>query len=172
MASRGGACAASFWGRPWLALVFGAAFMGLGAVAAAQESHVPSAAQKAVLGDWSGQRGSETIRMTLRIDPETVDSVLGTYRAGDGPEIQLAGEFSDAGDALSMEESRDGRAVSGHWSGGLVRQAGVWHLKGSWSPAGDDDREVEFDLARAQPSRANPSAKVPDDPPSKAALSR
>lgn len=83
--------------------------------------------RKAVL---QGELGGRRIEMTLAPDPETVDSVLGSYFVfGESGIIALAGEYE--GDTLSMEESHDGTEVSGTWAARVDARG----LRGTWRDA-------------------------------------
>lgn len=68
------------------------------------------------------------IQMELRLKPGETDAFEGNYFvAGQGSKVLLAGEFEE--DALMMEESVNGKDVSGLWDG--VYDGAV--LSGNWS---------------------------------------
>ncbi|WP_454904994.1 hypothetical protein [Variovorax gossypii] len=70
------------------------------------------------------------------------DGVRGTItRNGAGPDrarvAQLAGDVDDEG-ALSIDESQDGRAISGVWSGKLQKGSCGREFRGTWRDATDE----------------------------------
>jgi hypothetical protein len=68
------------------------------------------------------------IQMDLRLKPDETEAMEGSYFAfGQSAKILLAGEFEE--DALMMEESANGKDVSGLWDGVYD---GVT-LSGNWS---------------------------------------
>lgn len=75
------------------------------------------------------------------------DSVEGWYVfLGDTSKILLAGEFD--GPRLSLEESRNGKDVSGTWTGELVQA----NLTGIWRDA-QETKELPFALTKIAPPR-------------------
>ena len=70
------------------------------------------------------------------------DGVRGTItRNGASPDkarvAQLAGDVDDEG-ALSIDESQDGRAISGVWSGKLQKGSCGREFRGTWRDASDE----------------------------------
>ena len=79
-----------------------------------------------------GTLGAEQIQMKLRPKPGEDGGIEGDYFIfGQGTKILVAGEIDH--DGLWMEESINGRDVSGQWEG--QRQGEV--TNGSWRPVGD-----------------------------------
>ncbi|KAF3999004.1 hypothetical protein [Glaciimonas immobilis] len=63
-----------------------------------------------------GTLGDAKIEMHLQLKPDPTEGLVGTYSAiGQAAQILVAGEY-DGGDVL-MEESVNGKDVSGEWSG-------------------------------------------------------
>ncbi|MET3495506.1 hypothetical protein [Variovorax boronicumulans] len=63
-----------------------------------------------------------------------------TRNAGGGAKptvAQLAGDVDDEG-ALSIDESQDGRAISGNWAGTLQPRSCGREFRGTWRNAADD----------------------------------
>ena len=76
---------------------------------------------------WRGTLGTEQIQLSLR-PKKGEDGLDGSYFIfGQGSQILLAGEVDH--DDLMMEESHDGKDVSGEWEGSFSN--GV--LSGTWS---------------------------------------
>jgi len=70
------------------------------------------------------------------------DGVRGTItrsgaNAGQARVAQLAGDVDDEG-ALSIDESQDGRAISGVWSGKLQKGSCGREFRGTWRDAADE----------------------------------
>ena len=88
-----------------------------------------------------GKLGVRPIRMYLRPKTEDRDSVEGSYivERQSSHKILLAGEVTL--DKLSMEESVDGKDVSGQWDGNV--QGNV--VRGVWESA-DGSIQQEFSL--------------------------
>jgi hypothetical protein len=79
-----------------------------------------------------GSLGADQVQLQLRPKPEGDGGVEGSYFIfGRGAQILLAGEFDEEG--FWMEESVNGRDVSGQWEGGRQGDA----LTGSWRGADD-----------------------------------
>jgi hypothetical protein len=88
-----------------------------------------------------GKLGDQPIEMHLHAKPNEEDSVAGTYTGSDQTvQIQLAGEFDGRGSVI-MEESVNGRDVSGEWAGTLVGN----DYSGTWSTL-DDTQQKPFHL--------------------------
>lgn len=87
-----------------------------------------------------GTLGADQIQMTLRSKPEDDGGIEGDYFIfGQGTNILLAGEIDV--DGLWMEESINGKDVSGQWEG--QRQGEV--IQGAWRPV-DDSPGKQFSL--------------------------
>lgn len=106
-----------------------------------------------------GYLGDVPVLMYLRPKTEDVDSVEGHYRVQphkaqhlSGKPVLLAGEVS--GNRLSMEESDDGKEVSGQWDGEL--QDGV--IRGVWLSA-DERVQRHFELHLISVSGLQPAKK-------------
>ncbi|MBC3868785.1 hypothetical protein [Undibacterium oligocarboniphilum] len=125
----------------------GSALLLLAAVAAAQQP--PSVSGNPVFShklELRGYLGDDPVQMYLQPKTEDVDSVEGHYRIQphnashlSGKPVLLAGEVS--GNHLNMEESDDGKEVSGQWDGEL--QDGV--IRGAWLSA-DERVQRHFEL--------------------------
>ena len=99
------------------------------AVFAHAQSAVPQSLQELVRKPvvWRGTLGTEQIQLSLRPKKDE-DGLEGSYFVfGQGAQILLAGEVDH--DDLMMEESRNGKDVSGEWDGSFKN--GV--LSGTWS---------------------------------------
>ncbi len=104
-----------------------------------------------VPGVYRGRLGGKDIQAELGFSTDTVDSVEGSYFFfGEGALILLAGEYEGA--HLSMEESKDGKDVSGTWAGEIDRV----RISGLWRDA-DETLELPFELTRIAP----PAPKKP-----------
>ncbi len=94
-----------------------------------------------LFGDWDaridGHPGVGKVHLAKHPD---YDGVRGTItRGGDGtPAVvaQLAGDIDDDG-MLNLDESLDGKAISGVWLGSLQPDACGKQFKGNWRDAGD-----------------------------------
>jgi len=88
------------------------------------------------------------------------DGVRGTVtRSGAGPErarvAQLAGDVDDEG-ALSIDESLDGRAISGVWSGKLQKGSCGREFRGTWRDATDESTHPFVLSKTAAPEEKKP----------------
>lgn len=110
-----------------------ARFDGLPAVAAVQLGKHP---------DYDGVRGTIT---------------RNTGNAAQATVAQLAGDVDDEG-ALSIDESQDGRAISGVWSGKLQARSCGREFRGTWRNAADDSTHP-FVLSKSTSQDAPPAAK-------------
>jgi hypothetical protein len=95
-----------------------------------------------VSGVYRGHIGEHQVEMTLNLDADSPDSVHGWYLIEGDPshaKVLLAGELED--EALSMEESKNGVDVSGHFN--AVLAAG--EFSGEWSDInGEQVQPIEF----------------------------
>lgn len=119
-----------------LVLVFGFA----SAAVFADNDHVVIAPQAATAGQnlfvkpliLRGTLGDAQIEMHLQLKPDPTEGIEGSYViAGQTAKILLAGE-SENTDVL-MEESVNGKDVSGEWAGKLVGNT----FSGTWSTTDD-----------------------------------
>lgn len=79
-----------------------------------------------------GKLGDTQIEMHLQLKPDPTEGIQGTYTiAGQSTQILLAGE-SENTDVI-MEESVNGKDVSGEWAGKLVGTT----FSGTWSTTDD-----------------------------------
>ncbi|MGS0740602.1 hypothetical protein ACVBEF_02015 [Glaciimonas sp. GG7] len=79
-----------------------------------------------------GTLGDATIEMRLQLKPDPTEGLQGTYSAiGQSAKILLAGEY-DGSDVI-MEESVNGKDVSGEWSGKFDGTT----FSGTWSTTDD-----------------------------------
>lgn len=112
-----------------------------------------------LIGSWqvhweSGHPATEWMR--LRPNPEFAGSVTGDTRR-DNLSLQLAGDID--GDQLTLEESSDGKTISGTWVVPLAQAAMgpdcAWVLKGVWTrdpdaaPVPGQTRERPFTLRKS-----------------------
>lgn len=113
-----------------------------------------------------GMLGDQQIQMQLRPKEEFEGGVEGQYFAfGQSQQVLLAGEVAD--DQLFMEESINGRDVSGDWVG--VFKDGV--LTGEWQSLAGDSKNFRLEvLPVPQPAAAAaPAVKPPVKPEAKSA---
>lgn len=113
-----------------------------------------------------GTLGDQQIQMQLRPKEEFEGGVEGQYFAfGQSQQVLLAGEVAD--DQLFMEESINGRDVSGDWVG--VFKDGV--LTGEWQSLAGDSKNFRLEvLPVPQPAAAAapaPAVKPPVKPEAK-----
>lgn len=101
------------------------------------------------LGHWVGKQvvlrgtlGDQKIQMSLQPKPDE-DGLEGTYFVfGQTQKILLAGEVQD--NDLVMEESRNGKDVSGQWEGSLQGDT----ISGTWTaPDGSDSKPFVLKLS-------------------------
>ena len=79
-----------------------------------------------------GTLGDAQIEMHLQLKPDPTEGIQGTYFLfGQSTKILLAGEYE--GSDVLMEESVNGKDVSGEWSGKLVGDT----FSGTWSTTDD-----------------------------------
>jgi hypothetical protein len=135
----------------WMACLAGACLAAAGA-AAQGRPEAPSAATcptrgtemplEALFGTWEaridGQNGVAKVKLNKHPDYAGVRGTIS--RAGDGAPTaiaQLAGDIDDEG-MLSLDESLDGRAISGVWLGELQAWSCGKEWKGIWRDAASD----------------------------------
>jgi hypothetical protein len=100
-----------------------------------------------------GTLGDAKIEMHLQLKPDPTEGIQGTYVvAGQAAKILLAGE-SENTDVI-MEESINGKDVSGEWAGTLVGNT----FSGTWSTT-DDAVTKPFTLVVQSSARAANSVK-------------
>lgn len=81
---------------------------------------------------FRGTLGDATIEMHLQLKPDPTEGLQGTYfTIGQSAKVLLAGEY-EGGDVL-MEESVNGKDVSGEWSGKFNGET----FSGTWSTTDD-----------------------------------
>ena len=101
--------------------------------------------QPELVGRWradvQGQPGP--IVLQLAPHPEWEGTVKGRIERPDGTSI-VVGDVHRG--AVTLEESRDGRRVSGHWDGQVQEGSCARILTGEWS--GEDDQPHAFTLTR------------------------
>ncbi|MGA2548792.1 MAG: hypothetical protein ABSF50_01480 [Burkholderiaceae bacterium] len=101
-----------------------------------------------VSGVYRGRLGEHDIQLELALEQGVEDSVEGSYFVfGEGAKILLAGEFE--GSHLTMEESHNGKDVSGTWMGEISASgiAGLWH-------DASESKELSFQLTRIPGSKS------------------
>ena len=100
-----------------------------------------------------GTLGDAKIEMHLQLKPDPTEGIQGTYVvAGQSGKILLAGE-SENTDVI-MEESVNGKDVSGEWAGTLVDDT----FRGTWSTT-DDAVTKPFVLVVQQPAQTARTGK-------------
>ncbi|MDM0108645.1 hypothetical protein QTH97_27110 [Variovorax sp. J22R24] len=97
---------------------------------------------QALFGTWEaridGQKGAAIVKLSQHPDYAGVRGTIA--RGGDGTPAtvaQLAGDIDDEG-MLSLDESLDGRAISGVWLGELQASSCGKEWKGVWRDAASD----------------------------------
>jgi hypothetical protein len=99
----------------------------------------------ALYGTWEarfdGVPGIATVRLDKHPDYAGVKGTITRSGAGGTPgsTAQLAGDIGDDG-VLALDESQDGRTISGSWSGELQRASCGREFRGTWRNAVDDSR--------------------------------
>lgn len=94
---------------------------------------------EALYGNWEARIDGESgaAKLTLSRHPEYA-GVRGTVTRGAGAVVsQVAGDIDDEG-MLNLDESLDGRAISGVWAGELQAGSCGKVFKGTWKNASDD----------------------------------
>jgi hypothetical protein len=100
-----------------------------------------------------GTLGDAKIEMHLQLKPDPTEGIQGSYVvAGQSAKILLAGE-SENTDVI-MEESVNGKDVSGEWAGTLVGDT----FRGTWSTT-DDAVTKPFVLMVQRPAQAARTGK-------------
>lgn len=100
-----------------------------------------------------GTLGEARIEMHLQLKPDPTEGIEGNYVvAGQSTKILLAGESENAD--VIMEESINGKDVSGEWAGALVGNT----FSGTWSTT-DDAVTKPFVLVVQQPAQSARSGK-------------
>ena len=96
----------------------------------------------ALYGQWEarieGEPGIARVRLARHPEYEGVRGTITRERGGRPPSVaQLAGDIDDEG-LLNIDESLDGRAISGNWLGELQPGSCGKEFKGTWRNASDD----------------------------------
>ena len=96
----------------------------------------------ALYGQWEarieGEAGIARIRLAKHPEYEGVRGTITREGGGKPPSVaQLAGDIDDEG-LLNIDESLDGRAISGNWLGELQPGSCGKEFKGTWRNASDD----------------------------------
>lgn len=99
---------------------------------------------QSLYGQWEARFDSLPAAATVQLGKHPdYDGVRGTItrHGGNNPAkasvAQLAGDVDDEG-ALSIDESQDGRAISGVWSGKLQAGSCGREFRGTWRDAADE----------------------------------
>ena len=93
----------------------------------------------ALYGTWQARFDNDAGAVAvvqLSRHPDYEGSVRGTIDRG-GITAQLAGDIDDAG-ILNLDESQDGRSISGIWLGTLEAGSCGKEFRGTWRNAADD----------------------------------
>ena len=93
----------------------------------------------ALYGTWEARFDGLPGVAAVRFGPHPdYAGVRGTItRAGTTVAAQLAGDIDDEGQ-LSLDESQDGRSISGNWAGPMAPGSCGNSFKGIWRNAADD----------------------------------
>ena len=102
--------------------------------------------QPELLGRWSVQMDGEPgpIVMDLGPHPEWDGTVKGTITRP-GFQSIVVGDVNKG--ELTMEESRDGKSVSGNWGGVVAEGSCARVIRGEW--VGSDDRSLKFTMRKS-----------------------
>jgi hypothetical protein len=126
---------------------------GAGCPATAQDLPV-----EALYGDWQarfdGLPDAALVRLGKHPDYAGVRGTITRTAAAPSAHTtvaQLAGDVDDEGE-LAIDESLDGRRISGVWSGSLQPDSCGREFKGTWRNAADDSTHP-FTLKKTEPTR-------------------
>lgn len=127
--------------------------------AAAQEGQIASVKHRFVQGvSLRGTLGSSMVQIDLRTKEEFEDGIEGDYFLfGQSHTILLAGEIE--GNELFLEESVNGKDVSGQWNGKMAGDT----IVGEWQSAdGMTHKPFSLRIVRTAPPKkaAEPAGKV------------
>ncbi|QIL83207.1 hypothetical protein G7047_27150 [Diaphorobacter sp. HDW4A] len=102
--------------------------------------------QPELLGRWNVQMDGEAGPITIELGPhpEWDGTVKGSVQR---PAFQsiIVGDVNQG--ELTMEESRDGKSVSGNWYGSVAEGSCARIIRGEW--AGSDDRSLKFTMRKS-----------------------
>ena len=106
----------------------------------------------ALYGTWEARFEGLPGVAAVRFGPHPdYAGVRGTIkRAGTAVAAQLAGDIDDEGQ-LSLDESQDGRSISGNWAGPMAPGSCGKTFKGIWRNAADDSTRT-FVLTKIGPT--------------------
>lgn len=133
--------------------LIGAAALAAGCAAPGPAPGCPASARElpieALYGDWQARIDGQPAPASVRLGrhPE-YEGVRGTVTRADGSTAQLAGDVDDEG-TLAIDESRDGRSISGVWSGSLRVDSCGRAFTGTWRDAADDSTH-SFTLTKTE----------------------
>ncbi|MDH6592642.1 hypothetical protein M2165_002531 [Variovorax sp. TBS-050B] len=136
-----------------LLLLLGTAALAAGCAAPGPPPGCPANARElpveALYGDWQARIEGEPGVVSVRLGrhPEYA-GVRGTVTRADASVAQVAGDVDDEG-TLALDESRDGRSISGVWSGTLRVDACGRAFTGTWRDAADDSTH-SFTLTKTE----------------------
>ena len=104
--------------------------------------------QPELLGRWSVQMDGEPGPITIDLGPhpEWDGTVKGSITRP-GFQSIVVGDVNKG--ELTMEESRDGKSVSGNWYGTVAEGSCARIIRGEW--AGSDDRSLKFTMRKSAP---------------------
>ena len=120
--------------------------LGLAAGAALAQPACPADARElpagALYGQWEarieGMPGIARVQLGKHPEYEGVRGTITRDGGGKPPTVaQLAGDIDDEG-LLNIDESMDGRSISGNWLGELQPGSCGKEFKGTWRNASDD----------------------------------
>ena len=152
--------------RPACVLLATVAIAVLAGCAAAKDPNCPTDARELPLpslyGRWEARfDGLPAVAAVQLGKHPDYDGVRGTItRNPNNPAkaavAQLAGDVDDEG-ALSIDESQDGRAISGVWSGKLQARSCGREFRGTWRNAADQSTHP-FVLSKITPTNSTSTA--------------
>lgn len=113
----------------------------------------------ALYGPWEvrfdGLPGTAAVQLGKHPDYAGVRGTITRTEAGHKTSVaQLAGDVDDEG-ALSIDESLDGKAISGNWAGALTPRSCGREFRGTWRDA-TTDRTHAFVLTKKAAAPATP----------------
>ena len=102
--------------------------------------------QSELLGRWNVQMDGEPGPITIDLGPhpEWDGTVKGSITRP-GFQSIVVGDVNKG--ELTMEESRDGKSVSGNWYGTVAEGSCARIIRGEW--AGSDDRSLKFTMRKS-----------------------
>ncbi|HEU4620915.1 MAG TPA: hypothetical protein VFS42_01705 [Burkholderiaceae bacterium] len=101
---------------------------------------------------YRGKLGDALIQMRIAAKPDEPGSYSGDYFAyGGGQNVLVSGEIDE--ETFFLEESDDGRRISGSWEGKMIVEASRGYIVGVWKNA-DESETRPFRLERVLRTRS------------------